>query len=506
MSTNSITGRPASRLSRRHLLASSVAATTLVTAMSRHVGRAARQTPELGDGGELDAFVTELDATIQEWLVTLEVPGVAVGVIAGGKEYSAGFGVTNIDHPLEVDAETLFQIGSIGKTYTATTIMRLVDAGLIDLDAPVRTYLPEFQVADEAVAEAVTVRQLLNHSAGWLGDVFTDTGNGDDAIALYVEQLSENPQIAPLGEYFSYNNSAFITAGRIIEAVTGQTYLKALTEQVLEPLGLERTFLYPDQVMTEAFATGHTGAVSTFEGDLVVAQPWALPRAVTPAGNHIASIQDLLRYARFHLGDGTDVDGNVVLQPATMAAFSTPTVAGGAVGDVVIDGLAVAWMIREIDRTLVQQHGGSTNGQEALLVLVPERQFALGLLTNASGGAVLNAIVSGWALERYLGLSVPEPAPIELSPSDLGQYLGRYGDGSGGPTFVIGEADGALTATMLIPAVGDTPADGPLEFVGDDLVQIAIWGLPLLADFVRTETGEVGWFRFSGRLQPRVDD
>ncbi len=493
------------------MTASLAASATLALARSPLDPIAAAQTSTPGDGGEFDALTGELDAMIEEWMTTLEVPGVAVGVIAGDKAYTAGFGITNIDHPLPVDADTLFQIGSIGKTYTGTIIMRLVDEGRIDLKAPVRTYLPAFQVADEAVAGAVTVRQLLNHTAGWLGDIFTDTdtdtdtdtGTGDDAIARYVEALAENPQIAPLGEHFSYNNAAFGVAGRLIEVVTGQAYLAALTQRVLQPLGLERTFLYPEQIMTEVFASGHTGSNGGFAGDLIVATPWALPRAIAPGGGQIASITDLLGYARFHLGDGTAADGAAMLSAAAMTDFRTRSGPGAPSGDIVIDGVSIAWWLREVNDTLILQHGGSTSGQEALLVLVPDRRFALGLLTNATAGVVLNAIVSAWALERYLGLSAPALTPVADPPADLAGYVGSFSDGTGS-MYVISQRNGELVGEAHWPGFPPIATDGPIVFVGDDLVRFSLMEIPFLADFVRTDTGEIGWFRFSGRLQPRL--
>lgn len=321
-----------------------------------------------------------------------------------------------------------------------------------------------------------------------------------------MDALADNHQLAPVGKYFSYNNSAFIAAGRVIEVVTDQTYLEALTEHVLEPLELERTFLYPEQVMTEAFAVGHTQASGVFAGDLIVAEPWALPRMAAPAGSHIASIKELMRYARFHLGEGTNAAGDVVLTPETMSAFRIATLAGGALGANVIGGVAVAWLLGDVAGTRVQMHGGSTNGQESLLILVPERNFAIGLLTNASAGADLNTTVSSWALERFLGLAVPRPTPLATPGLDLGQYVGRYRDGSGGPTIVIGEDEGALTGALQVVGMGELPTDAPLVFVGKDLVQFSLGGQPLLADFVRTESGEVGWLRFGGRLQPRLAD
>src|SRR5690606_17995957 len=242
-----------------------------------------------------------------------------------------------------------------------------------------------------------TVRQLMNHSAGWIGDDFTDTGTGDDALARYVALQAENPQISPLGAHFSYNNVSFSIAGHLIEVVTGKTYREALTELVLEPLGLNDTYLYPEQVMTRAFTVGHTGTEKGgFAGDLMVVEECALPRSAAPAGAHICSVTDLMRYARFHLRVGTHAHGGGVLARDTMAAFRTQTHTGGALVDVMIDGFAAAWMLRDLHGTMVQQHGGATNGQHALLVLVPERQFAIGVLTNATAGIVFHTEVADW--------------------------------------------------------------------------------------------------------------
>src|SRR2546430_623690 len=120
---------------------------------------------------------------VEAAMTHFQVPGVALGLWHDGQEHMAGFGVTNVNHPLPVDADTLFQIGSTTKTVTATAAMRLVERGVLDLDAPVRTYLPDLRLADDDVAARVTLRHLFTHTAGWEGDVFDDTGAGDDAPA-----------------------------------------------------------------------------------------------------------------------------------------------------------------------------------------------------------------------------------------------------------------------------------------------------------------------------------
>src|SRR6266542_2186325 len=166
--------------------------------------------------GELSRRATELD-----------VPGVAVGVLHGGEEHYAFHGVTSVENPLPVDENTLFQFGSTGKTFTATAMMRLVEQGKVDLQEKVRTYVPELKLKDEDVAREVTVLQLFNHTAGWQGDFFADTGQGDDSLAIFVERMADLEQVTPLGATVSYNNASLCLAGRIIEKVTGQTFEQA---------------------------------------------------------------------------------------------------------------------------------------------------------------------------------------------------------------------------------------------------------------------------------------
>ena len=195
--------------------------------------------------------------TLQAWVAEsaerLAVPGVSVGVYHDGAEHRAVWGVTSVENPLPVDDDTLFQFGSTGKTFTATAIMRLVAEGRVDLDATVRTYLPELRLQDESVARDVTVLQLLNHTAGWAGDVFDSTGDGDDALARYVEKMADVDQVTPLGASVSYNNASLSVAGRVIERVTGTTFERAIAQLIFEPLGLEHCFFFPNDIMTRRF-------------------------------------------------------------------------------------------------------------------------------------------------------------------------------------------------------------------------------------------------------------
>lgn len=364
----------------------------------------------------LNALGAELRGRVAEAAERLRVPGVAVGLYLDGAEDYVYHGVTSITNPLPVDETTLFQIGSTTKTYTGTAIMRLVERGHVELDAPVRRYLPDFRVQDEAVSASVTVLHLLNHTAGWAGDFMLDTGYGDDALAKFVERMAEAAQEQPLGERVSYNNASLAVAGRIIEVVSGKTYEDAIKELVYEPLGLTEHFFFPWDIMIHRFASGHA-----LHAEELVVTPWYEARAGHPPGTeHVSSARDQIRYARFHLGGG---DG--VLRPETvrqMQTLTTPASESGS-GE---GGYGISWSIRELNGAKIVAHGGSNRGQQSNFEMVPERDFAYIALTNARHGLELLTELSAWVFEAYLGLAEQVPDPLPLSADQLAEYIGDY--------------------------------------------------------------------------------
>ena len=483
-----------------------MAAVPLVANLHAPSALAGPDTPTAG--ADPDALFAELDQLVVTRMAALKIPGVAIGVIAGDREHAAGFGVTNVDHPLPVDADTLFQIGSTTKTFTGTALMRLVEQGTLDLEAPVRTYLPDFHVADAGVSDGVRLRHLVTHTAGWYDPALQETGDGDDALARFVAGMADRPQIAPLGQYFSYNNGAVCLAGRVIEAVTGQTYEAAVSELVLEPLGLEQTAFFPEAIMTKAFAVGHGAPPDDPRGEPVVLAPWALPRSANPAGGLIASLTDELRYARFHLDDGT-ANGRRVLSAESLRRMQTSLGPGGSVpglGEIRLDGVGVNWMLWRRGGVRIVSHPGGTNGQQSTFSLVPERGFAVTVLTNAQAGLLLGFEVTNWVLDRFLGLEPPLLATVPVDPGRLAEYSGEYVLPDAAETIRVHQEAGALqlvtSSPLLVP--GRTAVALPLRTVGKDITIAEYRGVPLVTDFVRDDAGTVAWVRFLGRLVPRA--
>jgi CubicO group peptidase (beta-lactamase class C family) len=222
------------------------------------------------------------------------VPGAAVALTDGETVIAAVHGVGNLRTGVPVTRDTLFQIGSISKVFTASLVMALVDQGKVDLDAPVRSYLPDFAAGDPAA----TVRQLLCHTAGFEGDDFTDTGRGDDALRLYVEGLADAAQIHPLGRMFSYCNSGYSVLGRIVEVVTGSSW----DDAVRTLLGNSALATLAEQVILGPHSVGHLELPTPDGGTAIqVAPVFAPPRSVGPAGTIHGTVDDLLAFGRMHV-------------------------------------------------------------------------------------------------------------------------------------------------------------------------------------------------------------
>jgi CubicO group peptidase (beta-lactamase class C family) len=427
------------------------------------------------------------------------VPGAVVGILHEGETRAAGFGVNNVDHPLPVTDETLFQIGSITKTFTATAMMRLVEMGMLDLDATVRTYIPDFKVADETASSQVTIRHLLTHMGGWFGDFFLDTGAGEDALPKYVAAMADLEQVTPIDATWSYNNAAFCLAGYIVETVTGRRYEAALKELVLEPLGLEHSFFDPGDVMTYRFAVGHEGGQ--------VARPWPLPRAAYPAGGITCSVHDLLDYARFHLGDGTIEDGTRLLTPESLSLMQTTQATVWK-----DETCGLAWGLRVVDGTRQVNHGGGTLGQVSLLTLLPEHNFAVAVFTNADRGGFVTNSVTRRVLKDYLDVDVPKPEPIETTEEALASFVGRYSNPF--TDIELGMLSGRLVA-QEVNKLGfpdkdspPLPSPPPMSLTMCEKDCLLVVDGPYKGETVhvgRKRDGTVRWIRAGGRISNRQE-
>ena len=455
--------------------------------------------------GAKPRVVRELEEKIQHAMAAYAIPGVSYGLWYRGAEYTGGFGVTDVDHPEPVDADTVFRVASTTKTFTGTAVMRLIERGRLDLHRTVRSYLPGFRTADAAASARVTVAEVLNHTAGWLGDYFEDFGDGDDALTRYVAGMSRLPQLTPPGKVFGYNNAALALAGRLIEVTTGRSYEDAVRQLVTAPLGLRHSAFSTAELPGVAVAQSH---VPGPDGEPVAYPPgYRIPRGINAAGGLISSARDQLRWARFHLGDGrVPGSGRRLLSPWSVRRMQSCPGPGGTLF-VELDGAGVTWMLRPTaEGPRVVQHGGDWTGQHSGFLMVPARDFALTVLTNSETGPSLlsDLFVDDGALSRFAGVHNLPAVPRRLSAAELRPYEGVYSGeqiGFDGEAVVV-ELELVADAGHLVVRVGGEDAVRLAFYRRDYVLVLAPDGssASVRANFVRGRGGAVDWLRFGGRL------
>ncbi|WP_022802390.1 serine hydrolase domain-containing protein [Deinococcus ficus] len=446
----------------------------------------------------------------------LGIPGVTLGLLTPDGDHFVNLGVTSLENPLPVTSDTLFQIGSTTKTLTSLTLSVLEAQGKLKLDDPVRTHLPDFRLSDESVAAALTVRDLLTHQGGFQGDLFEDTGDGDDAVARVVDFMAGVQQMVPLRGHWSYNNAGFYVAGRVIEVLSGMTYDAAVTALVLRPLGMNATLFSANQIMTHRFAAGH----NKIGGGMAVQRPWMMMRSAAPAGSTCSStVQDMARYAHYIMsGTVSGPSGEPVAeetQPAPAALLATldrsrlwanPVPTGlslngfpGSLGE-----MGQSWFVDRPAGTLILSHGGTTHGQQSDFWVAPDRGVAFIAMTNASDGHALHRQLSDWVKREVLGLGAPTLEDYPLLPEQMKALAGEYAV-FGLPVRVTLVFDNDAL-TLILPTLTEEESERvTLRPIGPDRAVIAGGDTDGFGvEFLPGEDGHVEFLRFGGRLYPRA--
>ncbi|MDR2323110.1 MAG: beta-lactamase family protein [Microbacterium sp.] len=453
-------------------------------------------------------------ATVQTWveeripalMARHRVPAVSLAIGLGDETFCYAAGVLHRGTGVAADTGSVFQIGSVTKVFTATLVMQLVEEGLLDLDAPVRQVLPRFRVADEEASAAITPRHLLTHSAGFEGDVFVDTGDGDDALETYVGILAETPQLFAPGEMFSYNNAGFSTLGRIVEVLRGAPYERVLRERLLDPLGLRHAAVDASEAILHRAAVGH---LVQDDGEVVPTTVWAMERAGAAAGSRLAmSAGDLLAFARLHLAGGAAPDGSPVLDRAAVEAMRTaqirlPDIAQGA-------AWGLGWELFARGGHTIPGHDGNTIGQSASLRVLPEQGLAVAALANGGDPHPVFAALVDAVLEEVAGIAAePLPSPTGPAPAHADRFVGRYRS-STALTTITRTAEGRVWLDRVphgvVADLGDLPYRTELVgWHGDVLLPVeAEGGVRQPVAFLGDDGGGGALFLHTGRADRRV--
>lgn len=369
----------------------------------------------------IDDIRRHLAERLPELVAKHGVPGAQIAVLADGEIATAASGVLNLGTGVEATTDSVCQIGSITKLWTATLVMQLVEEGLLDPDRPVGRYLPGWRLADADATEAITTRQLLGHTAGFLGDLIRDTGTGADAVEKYVATLGDAGQLFPPGERFSYNNAGYIVLGRLVEVLRGKPFNQALREHLITPLGLTHTATDATEAIRFRAAMGHLPGPDSAP---VPAPVWSMAPSVAPAGALLSMrASDLLEFARLFLDGGRDG----ILSADGVAAMLEPYVAVPDVGRMPTH-YGLGFGLWRLPGHTVVGHDGGTLGQSAFLRLVPGTGVAIALLANGGQPMALYEELVLPLLAELTGAelpAVPRP-PAEPVAIDPVRAVGRY--------------------------------------------------------------------------------
>ncbi|MEU0167207.1 serine hydrolase domain-containing protein [Streptomyces iakyrus] len=375
-------------------------------------------------GGKLD--LAHWQTRLDELRARHHVPAASLAILVGGDVHELASGVLHRTTGVEATTDSVFQMGSIAKVYTATLIMQLADSGRLDLDAPVVDVLPEFSVADPGLTRAITTRQLLSHTSGLTCDFTYDSGRGDDCLAKYVEAAKGVALDCPPGEALSYSSIGYNVLGRIIEVLTGKVWDEALKDLLLTPLGLDHTMTLPEEALRFRAAMGHLGEPGQ---DPDPAPSWDLmPRSAGPYGRVIATAGDLARLARMHLAGGVAQDGTRILSEETVALMQRRVVDSPDKWSVSADGWGLGWTLYDWNGIQGYGHDGASIGQYGYLRVVPSAGVAIALLTNGGGARELYAELYRELLAELAGVTMPDAFTPPAKPPvvDFAPLVGTY--------------------------------------------------------------------------------
>ena len=462
--------------------------------------------PHLDD---ISGWITEqLPALLAEH----KVPGAAIGVYSGGEVFDFASGVLSHATGVEATADSVFQVGSITKTWTTTLVMQLADEGLLDLDATVVTYLPDFSLADSDAAKTITVRQLLCHKAGFEGDIFTDTGNNDDCVEKYVAMLRTDPQLFSPDEMFSYNNAGYCVLGRIIEVLRDKPFDQALREHLFAPLGLTHAATDANSAILFRAAVGHLPNPQDPDGQPVPAPMWSLVKSNAPAGAMLAMRpRDLLAFAAMHLSGGKAADGTQVLSEASATAMRDKQVTVPPLG-LMGTHWGLGFELFDFPTGFVFGHDGGTVGQSAFLRIVPGKNVAIALLTNSGNPIAVYFEVYRHLLKVLADIDLPANPVPPANPerTDAAKYLGTYAN-SMSKTEIAQDDDGRIWMTQtplgeLAELIGEVEKTELVHLENDTLIAATPkYGIYLPQVFIGDDGSGRSLYIHSGRAIRRAE-
>jgi CubicO group peptidase (beta-lactamase class C family) len=347
---------------------------------------------------KLKGFDQFVERVMKDW----KVQGMAVAIVYKDKVIlSKGYGYRNVDQKLPVTDETLFAIGSCTKAFTAAGVCLLEEDGKLDLDKPVREYMPNFKLQDDYVSENMTPRDLLCHRSGLPRHDAIWYGSQATRRELF-ERLRYLEPSKPFRAAYQYQNLMFMTAGILIEDISNSTWEKFTRERILEPLQMSATnFSVADLQKANDFSIGYTEQNNT-----VVSIPYMNIDAIGPAGSINSNVKDMSKWVRV-LINGGKYNGKKVFSENTVRQLQTPTMVNTTqplqYDENFYITYALGWTVTSYRGHVRVDHGGNIDGFSASTCFMPRDSIGVVILTNMNGTA-LTSIVRNNVLDRMLGM------------------------------------------------------------------------------------------------------
>ncbi len=325
-----------------------------------------------------------IDELINKALADLKVPGLALAVVKD-KEiiFLKGYGFRDMENKLPMTPDTLLAIGSASKAFTTFALARLVDEGKMAWDKPVRNYIPWFKLSDPLITERITPRDLVTHRSGLPRHDLLWYNNYQASREELVRRLAYLQFTADLREKFQYNNLMYLTAGYLLETLTGQTWEEAIRQLVFDPLQMKRSnFSVQQSQKDQDFAQPYN-----YRDGKIIKIPFRVITNMGPAGSINSSVREMSNWVIAHLNSGKFGDKQL-LNPATLADLHLPQMTIGQVPTtthLTPASYAMGWFVDSYRGNERLYHGGNIDGFSALVSMLPKDGYGFVVLTNRNG-------------------------------------------------------------------------------------------------------------------------
>lgn len=434
--------------------------------------------------GSIDhGATTSLRAAVLSLLEANAVPGLALAVVSEKEILCLEvFGRKSHASPEPVTETTMFSIQSMSKNLTALAVLLAVQDGVLDLDAPICGYLPDFTINsrfEKNPEKMITLRLLLSHKAGLSHEA--PIGNNYEinqhSFQDHIASISQTWLRFPVGRRYSYSNLGIDLAGYILQSVSGLEFHQYLENKLFKPLGLARSTFDPERI------TAETERAIGFNGS-----PFPPPAAVPmiPAGGMYTSVSDLACYVQFQLNEGQN-NGRQLLKRETLADMSR--IPGQRPRQ--SEGYGLGVYVKPTEHGPLLTHSGGGFGFLSNMTWYPEIKLGFVVLTNASHKNIVNQVLKLLQSEFLPAFEKTEspisenlPPTIEISEKEQKKHLGQYLYNSGG-IMKLEWQDGRL-------GVNGGKNFNPFNFTAADEAYLVIEGIPYFYTFSRLSTGVPG--------------